>query len=83
MVSDELRAGTLEALLPDRVPEAMAINVVFSARRNMPERVRHLPEFLKEWSRSPPEWAVPGRIPTERRGPLKLAAKASTLVGSG
>jgi DNA-binding transcriptional LysR family regulator len=59
MVSEELRAGTLEALLPGCVPEAMVINVVFSTRRNMPARVRHLLEFLKEWSRSPPAWAVP------------------------
>ena len=59
MVSDELRAGTLEALLPDCVPEAMEIHVVFSTRRNMPARVRHLLEFLKEWSRHPPDWASP------------------------
>lgn len=59
MVSEELQAGTLEALLPGCVPEAMLINVVFSTRRNMPARVRHLLEFLKEWSRHPPEWAVP------------------------
>lgn len=59
MVSDELRAGTLEALLPGEVPEAMDINVVFSTRRNMPVRVRHLLEFLKEWARDPPDWALP------------------------
>ncbi len=57
MVSDELRAGTLEALLPGSVPEELDINVVFSTRRNMPTRVRHLLEFLKEWSRDPPDWA--------------------------
>lgn len=59
MVSDELRAGTLEALLPDAIPEELDINVVFSTRRNMPTRVRHLLEFLKEWSRHPPEWVLP------------------------
>jgi DNA-binding transcriptional LysR family regulator len=64
MVSEELRAGTLEALLPGCVPEAMVINVVFSTRRNMPARVRHLLEFLKEWSRSPPEWAAPRLSPS-------------------
>lgn len=47
MVSEELRAGTLEALLPGCVPEETDINVVFSTRRNMPTRVRHLLEFLK------------------------------------
>ncbi|WP_198968838.1 LysR family transcriptional regulator [Xylophilus sp. ASV27] len=61
MVSEELRAGTLEALLPGCEPEAMDINVVFSTRRNMPTRVRHLLEFLKEWSRQPPDWALPSR----------------------
>jgi DNA-binding transcriptional LysR family regulator len=59
MVSDDLRAGTLEAVLPDCTPEAMEIHVVFSTRRNMPARVRHLLEFLREWSRHPPEWAAP------------------------
>jgi DNA-binding transcriptional LysR family regulator len=58
MVSDELRAGTLEALLPGSVPEELDINVVFSTRRNMPTRVRHLLEFLREWARHPPEWAL-------------------------
>jgi DNA-binding transcriptional LysR family regulator len=59
MVSDEIRSGVLEVLLPGEVPEAMDINVVFSTRRNMPARVRHLLEFLKEWARVPPEWALP------------------------
>ncbi|WP_162586438.1 LysR family transcriptional regulator [Variovorax sp. RA8] len=59
MVSEELRAGTLEALLPGSVPEELDIYVVFSTRRNMPTRVRHLLEFLKEWSRHPPDWALP------------------------
>jgi DNA-binding transcriptional LysR family regulator len=67
MVSEELRAGTLEALLPGCVPEAMVINVVFSTRRNMPARVRHLLEFLKEWSRNPPAWAMPPADQVEAR----------------
>lgn len=57
MVSEELRSGSLEALLPDDQPEAMDIHVVFSTRRNMPTRVRHLLEFLKEWALYPPAWA--------------------------
>lgn len=59
MVSDELRAGTLEPVLPDHVPEELDIYVVFSTRRNMPTRVRHLLEFLKEWASDPPDWALP------------------------
>jgi len=59
MVSEELQSGALVALLAECEPEAMDINVVFSTRRNMPSRVRHLLEHLKEWSRHPPEWASP------------------------
>jgi DNA-binding transcriptional LysR family regulator len=68
MVSEELRAGTLEALLPDCIPEELDINVVFSTRRNMPTRVRHLLEFLKEWSRHPPDWALPKANTRRARG---------------
>lgn len=60
MVSEELQSGTLESVLPHCIPEELDINVVFSTRRNMPVRVRHLLEFLKEWSRHPPDWALPG-----------------------
>jgi molybdate transport repressor ModE-like protein len=63
MVAEELEAGTLEALLPDDEPEAMDIHVVFSTRRNMPTRVRHLLEFLKDWARHPPVWAAGAREP--------------------
>lgn len=59
MVSDELVAGTLEAVLPDETPESMDIHVVFSTRRNMPARVRRLLEFLRDWAREPPRWAQP------------------------
>ncbi|MGI4777223.1 MAG: LysR substrate-binding domain-containing protein [Janthinobacterium lividum] len=68
MVSEELRAGLLEVLLPDAVPEELDINVVFSTQRNMPTRVRHLLEFLKEWSRHPPDWAMPSATTTWRTG---------------
>lgn len=59
MVSEELRSGALQVVLPDRTPEELDINVVFSTRRNMPTRVRALLEFLKEWAQHPPEWARP------------------------
>jgi DNA-binding transcriptional LysR family regulator len=69
MVSEELKAGTLEAVLPAAIPEELDIYVVFSTRRNMPTRVRHLLEFLKEWSRHPPDWAVrPTTATATRRG---------------
>lgn len=60
MVSEELRSGALQVVLPDRTPQELDINVVFSTRRNMPVRVRALLEFLKEWAEHPPEWALPG-----------------------
>jgi DNA-binding transcriptional LysR family regulator len=59
MVSNDLKAGRLEVVLPDCIPEELDIYVVFSTRRNMPVRVRHLLEFLKEWALDPPEWAMP------------------------
>lgn len=59
MVADELRAGRLQAVLPDCVPDELDVSVVFSTRRHLPSRVRHLLEFLKEWARKPPEWSMP------------------------
>lgn len=60
MVSEELRSGALQVVLPDRTPQELDINVVFSTRRNMPVRVRALLEFLKEWAAQPPAWAQAG-----------------------
>ena len=59
MVAQELRAGLLKVVLPECVPDELDVSVVFSTRRNMPSRVRHLLEFLKEWARKPPEWSMP------------------------
>lgn len=56
MVAPEIEAGQLHIVLPEQVPEELDINVVFSTRRNMPLRVRHLLEFLKEWARRPQVW---------------------------
>lgn len=57
MVSEELRSGALEVVLPGHQPQQLDISVVFSTRRNMPTRVRALLEFLKEWAAQPPAWA--------------------------
>ncbi|TFZ04392.1 LysR family transcriptional regulator [Ramlibacter rhizophilus] len=59
MVSDELRSGALQVVLPGLVPEGLDIYAVFSTRRNMPVRVRALLEFLKDWAAHPPAWAQP------------------------
>jgi DNA-binding transcriptional LysR family regulator len=56
MVAAEIEAGLLQVVLPDCVPEELDINVVFSTRRNMPLRVRHLLDFLKDWARRPQVW---------------------------
>ncbi len=59
MVSDELRSGALEVVLPQYTPEELDIYAVFSTRRNMPARVRALLEFLKGWAADPPPWSLP------------------------
>jgi DNA-binding transcriptional LysR family regulator len=70
MVSDDIKAGTLLPVLAHESPEDMDIHVVFSTRRNMPARVRHLLEFLKEWAKLPPEWAAPTlKSPRNRKSP--------------
>ncbi len=64
MVATELAQGQLVEVLPAFTPEPTEIHVVFSTRRNMPARVRHLLEFLKEWARQPPEWSIAAGKPT-------------------
>ena len=59
MVSEELRSGLLEVVLPQHMPQELDIYSVFSTRRNMPVRVRVLLEFLKEWAANPPAWSMP------------------------
>lgn len=65
MVSEELRSGALEVVLPQYTPQQLDIYSVFSTRRNMPVRVRALLEFLKSWAADPPAWALPqgGKAP--------------------
>lgn len=58
MVAEELRSGLLEKVLPEAIPEELVISVVYSTRRNLPSRVRHLLEFLKGWAEKNPEWAA-------------------------
>lgn len=59
MVSEELRSGALQVVLPQQTPQELDVYAVFSTRRNMPVRVRALLEFLKEWAAHPPPWALP------------------------
>jgi len=77
MVSEELRSGTLEVVLPQHTPQQLDIYSVFSTRRNMPVRVRALLEFLKEWAMHPPPWALP------QGGEASTADEAGTAVPKG
>jgi DNA-binding transcriptional LysR family regulator len=61
MVSEDLAAGRLEVVLPQYEPLSLDIYVIFSSRQNLPVRVRTFIEFLKEWARTPPAWALPAR----------------------
>jgi len=59
MVSDDLKAGRLALVLPDYEPLGLDIYVVYPTREHLPARTRRLLEFLKQWARTPPDWAVP------------------------
>lgn len=72
MVNTEIASGDLEVVLPDYVPDQMDIYVVYSSRRNMPTRVRHLLEFLKEWGQNPPVWSANH---ADQKPPARAASK--------
>lgn len=59
MVSQSLEDGRLRAVLPEYVPDAHDVHVIYSSRQNLPERVRRFIAFLREWARTPPLWSVP------------------------
>jgi DNA-binding transcriptional LysR family regulator len=58
MVSDDLAAGRLVALLPKYAPEPLEVFVTYSSRQNLPERVRRFIGFLKDWASTPPDWSL-------------------------
>jgi DNA-binding transcriptional LysR family regulator len=58
MVSEDLAAGRLQPVLPQYEPLGLDIYAIFSSRQNLPLRVRRFVEFLKEWAKSPPAWAI-------------------------
>jgi DNA-binding transcriptional LysR family regulator len=58
MVSEDLAAGRLQPVLPLYEPLGLDIYAIFSSRQNLPLRVRRFVEFLKEWAKSPPAWAI-------------------------
>jgi DNA-binding transcriptional LysR family regulator len=60
MVSEDLAKGRLVKLLPAYEPEGAEVFVVYSSREHLPHRVRRFIAFLREWSRTPPEWSLRG-----------------------
>ena len=84
MVSEELRTGALEVVLPQHAPEGLDIYSVFSTRRNLPVRVRVLLEFLKEWAAHPPSWtqaqtSKPAKTPARAARPSRVQAGAKAV----
>lgn len=71
MVSEELRSGALQVVLPQETPQELDIYAVFSTRRNMPVRVRALLEFLKEWAAMPPSWSQPAEAQAPAEPPAR------------
>lgn len=84
MVSEELRTGALEVVLPQHAPEGLDIYTVFSTRRNLPVRVRVLLEFLKEWAAHPPSWtqAQTTSSATSAKSPARAARSARVQAGA-
>lgn len=78
MVSEELRSGALQVVLPQETPQELDIYAVFSTRRNMPVRVRALLEFLKEWAANPPPWSQPAAVAVATPAPPSARKKRIT-----
>ncbi len=61
MVADDIAAGRLRVVLPEHAPTRLDIHVIYSARRNQPQRVRVFLDFLRQWARRPPDWSLAQR----------------------
>ena len=61
MVHDDIKTGHLVSVLADTPPLALEMVAIYSSRRNVPSRVRVFLEFMREWARNPPDWALPHR----------------------
>lgn len=66
MVSQWLEQGRLVPVLPEYEPDAHDVYVIYSSRKNLPERVRRFVAFLHDWARTPPLWSVPRPIVAPR-----------------
>ena len=63
MVAADLAAGRLVNVLPGTPPTGLDICVIYPARNNLPKRVRAFLDHLRDWARSPPDWAQPPVAP--------------------
>jgi molybdate transport repressor ModE-like protein len=59
MVSDDLKAKRLRVVLSDYEPLELDIYVVYPTREHLPARTRYFLDFLKNWAKTPPDWAYP------------------------
>lgn len=59
MVAEDLAAGRLRPVLPQYRPMELDIYAIFSSRQNLPVRVRRFVDYLKDWAKTPPPWALP------------------------
>lgn len=63
MVADELKNGTLEAVLADHVPKEIAeISAIYSTRKHQPSRVKLMLDYLKAWAHQRPAWTELGSV---------------------
>jgi len=58
MVSEDLAKGRLVSVMPAYKPESTDIYVVYSTREHLPHRVRRFITFLRDWAKTPPDWAM-------------------------
>ncbi len=63
MVAADLMSGRLVSVLPEAPPVGLDIYVIYPARNNLPKRVRAFLDHLRDWARSPPDWAQPATPP--------------------
>jgi DNA-binding transcriptional LysR family regulator len=59
MVAADVDAGRLVNVLPAFVPAQLDVFAIYSSRRNLPNRVQLFLQHLKDWARTPPDWAAP------------------------
>jgi len=66
MAEEYLADGRLIAVLPGYAPSLLDVFVVYSSRQNPPIRVRQFLDYLKDWARNPPKWAMANAPSTSR-----------------